>query len=38
MLVCRQGAPRRALPPPDEQPPKRRVPRLALQVAAVLLV
>ena len=29
---------RRALLPPDEQPPERRVPRLALQVVAVLLV
>jgi hypothetical protein len=38
MLVCRQGAPRRALRPPDEQPPERWVPHLALQVAAVLLV
>jgi hypothetical protein len=38
MLVCRQGAPRRALLPPDEQPPECRVPRLALQVAAALLV
>jgi hypothetical protein len=28
----------RALLPPDEHPPERRVPRLALQVVAVLLV
>lgn len=38
MLACRQGAPRRVLLLPDEQPPERRVPRRALQVAAVLLV